>query len=190
MDLYRYCVEKQVPIFAHCALGNMQARKGLDKCANPKWWRKVLEYQTGGQQPFRGLRLCFAHAGGAAEWALPPIQEHDFRASWAGQVHALCNDAGFPNVYADFGMFTVVLDEQKRDWLGRRLERLMTATDATGKPVPFADRACYGSDWSMLYRMSDQKRYLEKFRELFERPGLASYAQRFFGQNARRFLGI
>jgi hypothetical protein len=190
MDLYRYCVEKQVPIFAHCAHGDMQAQKGFDDCANPKWWRKVLEYQAGGKRPFSGLRLCFAHAGGAAEWALPPIMENQFTASWAGQVHALCNDPGFPNVHADFGMFTVVLDAQKREWLGTRLERLFAASDGAGNPMPFANRTCYGSDWSMLYRASDQGRYLDRFLEMFERPGLKAYAERFFGLNAKHFLGI
>ena len=190
MELYRYCVEKQLPIFAHCAHGDMQAHKGFDDCANPKWWRKVLEYQSGGKRPFSDLRLCFAHAGGAAEWAVPPIMDHEFAASWAGQVHALCNDPNFPNVHADFGMFTVVLNAQKRDWLGMRLERLFAASDSGGNPMPFASRACYGSDWSMLYRASDQGRYLDRFLEMFERPGLKAYAEGFFGQNAKRFLGI
>jgi hypothetical protein len=189
-DLYSYCVKNQVPIFAHCAHGDMQAHEGFDECANPKWWRKVLEYQVGGKRPFRDLHLCFAHAGGAAEWALPPILDQEFAASWAGQVHALCNDPSFPNVYADFGMFTVVLNAQKRDWLGARLERLFAASDSAGNPMPFADRACYGSDWSMLYRASDQGRYLHRFLEMFERPGLKAYAERFFGQNAKCFLRI
>jgi hypothetical protein len=190
LNLYGYCVANEVPIFAHCALGDMQARPGFDTCADPKWWRKVLEFEADGRRPYRELRLCFAHAGGAAEWALPPAMDHVFARSWAGEVHALCNDPRFPNVYADFGMFRGILDDQQRDWFGKRLERLFSATDASGEPTPFASRACYGSDWSMLYRVKDQARYLDRFRELFARPGLAGHARRFFGQNARTFVRL
>ena len=188
LALYRHCVDKHVPIFAHCMPGDMQAKPGYDRFADPGLWRRVLEYEIGGKRRFANLRLCFAHAGGAEAWALPgnPAGEDQFKRSYAGAVYDLCSDPRFPNVYADFGMFTVVLDDYKRAHLRDRLEHLLIGSD--GKPTLFASRIAYGSDWSMLYRRQGHEKYLELFGELFTGK-LAPCASGFFAANAARFLG-
>jgi hypothetical protein len=186
LELYDHCVRHGAPIFAHCAPGDLEAKRCYDRFADPKLWRVVLEYQLGERRPFETLRLCFAHAGGADAWALPENQEDVFRKSYAGTVHALCSDGRFPNLYADFGMFTPVLDNEKRNNLRSRLERLLIGAD--GRPTPFASRIVYGSDWSMLYRRQGHERYLFRFREVFS-GRLAPLADGFFRNNALRYLG-
>jgi hypothetical protein len=188
--LYAFCVERGVPIFAHCQPGHLEAGDGEGAKADPVHWRRVLDHEVAGQHPFRALKLCFGHGGGGEPWTLPWSQQDEFLASYAGEVYRICSEGDgqggrrYPNTYCDFGMLDGVLDNPARQRLRERLTTLLSTT-----PL-FARAIAFGTDWSMLYRKDGSEDYLDAFRDLFSDPGLEPFAPAFFAGNARRYLGL
>lgn len=167
-----WCENGGVPIFSHCTPKGFEAGKDYGKkSADPELWRPVLSRHP-------RLRLCLAHTGGGEGWFAP--DDADFERSFAGKAYRLACD--FPNVYCDFGMLDEVLEPRQLEHFERRLQALLRATP------DFGNRMCYGSDWHMLYRELQSDEYLNTFEKIFEGE-LESFRERFFHQNALRYLG-
>lgn len=187
-QFFAFCAANQVPVFAHCTGFGFEAVKGYGLNCNPKYWRTVLtKYPT--------LRLCLAHAGGepwwfsagdAADASLDPAGQE--RWAFGRDVVQLCLD--FKHVYTEVGYLDAVLyPGEKRD---RLLARLCETTPRpTSQPgVKFGHKIMYGTDWHMIYKEKDYRRYLGAFADVFADPALQPFAARFFAGTAAEFLNL
>lgn len=179
--LYQWCVREDVPIFAHCGSGEVQARKGYHQLADPAEWRAVLERHP-------KLRLCLGHAGGGSRWtSVLPVN------SWGRTVFQLCRD--YPNVYCEFGCHEEIADPAGRAAFSRQIARLVRRSRTSG-PYDFSTKILYGSDWFMPMtnpNASDRLNYLLSYQLAIidaggEEPG--SLYRNVFHRNALRYLNV
>lgn len=175
-ELFAWCASESIPLFTHCTPSGFEAGKDYGQASSPDYWRIALM-----EHP--ALRLCLGHAGGGSGWFQPNTASGDgaFTASFAGKVVALVGE--FEHVYAELGYLDEILDGEHLKRLQRRLGELLSTFPKLG------DRLCYGSDWHMLYQELQSARYLHAFDQLFAAAPLDLYRDRFFRENARRFLG-
>lgn len=168
--LFRLCNDKGIPITAHCTPAGAEAKPGVSgKNANPSFWRETLS-------EFGDLRLNLAHFGGIENL----IKEG--RKSWAWEIGAMMDD--FPNLYADTGHHGVLQRTKRRDFF----EKLAELFDA--HPV-LEGRFMFGTDWHMLARLDDHRKFLKIYRRQYAKMIDDDAAvQKFLGSNAMRFLGL
>ncbi|HEX8878167.1 MAG TPA: amidohydrolase family protein [Phycisphaerales bacterium] len=177
--LLDWCVENDVPVFAHCNHGELEARKGYGvHHADPKWWEKYLASDP----PRTGkLRLCFAHAGGAAAWF--GVGEH---ADWGQRIMRLCRK--YPNVYVEFGIHDEVVESENRarfvDIVGAELAKPVPPGE-----YPLGSKIMYGTDWYMPGR-GNRAAYLAGFEQMFLHPRLRAHYRAFFLENSLRYLNV
>ena len=170
--LFAYCAERDLPVFAHCAPGEFEARKGYAAhMADPRWWRPVLER-------YPDLRLCFGHAGGPDFW----FEGAGKHADWGRLVYELC--VTYPNVYCEFGVYANVVDEDERAFFTHLLRELFARGEG------FEAKILYGSDWFMPREVGDQVAYLDAWRRTFHEQHLAPHYEGFFHANALAFLDV
>jgi len=194
-DLYRYCIKHDVPIMAHCAATNgTSLRNSL--CADPVFWHEVLK-----QDGFRTLRLNLSHFGAVWNLARTTERASDTTASdrtllasdtvaWTGYIVRMIEENDFPNVYTDFGDFSVVLGRSdtelaKRTAIFERLGELVL-NPANRK---IRSRLMYGSDWLLLGREPGVENYYAQMRDQLLQQIKVS-PDDFFWKNAARFLGL
>ena len=181
LEFFRWCVREDVPVFAHSGAGEVQARNGYGKMADPAGWRRLLEEHP----ELRTLRLCLGHAGGGDYW----FEESE--RGWGREVFKLCAD--YPNVYCEFGIHDQIVDPVKRARFSAKLARLIAESRAT-HPYDFSTKILYGSDWFMpMVAGSDRVNYLNAFKAaiLQVQPNAfstASLYKNFFYRNALAFL--
>lgn len=191
-DFFDFCVERDLPLFAHCTPVGFQTRFQLGGNAHPRYWREVL------QQPrWQGLRLCLGHAGGG-RMVNGPLQSPGWMAqsdaqwqeedNFARIVAELC--ATYPKVYCEVGYMTELMTPQYLAVFEKNLQRARQSALAQGGPYELLDKMAYGSDWHMPDVISRTRRYLEVFLELMDRPAYAAHREAFFWQNAYRFLRL
>ena len=177
--LLDWCVENDVPVFAHCNHGEFEARKGYgEHHAGPKWWEEYLKSNL----PDSGkLRLCFAHAGGPAAW----FGVGD-GAEWGQDIMRLCRT--YPNVYVEFGIHEEVAKPDNRarfvDIVGDKL-----AMPVAPGEYSLASKMMYGTDWYMPNR-GDRVEYLAGFERMFLHPRLREHYRAFFFENSLRYLNV
>ena len=180
-DLYEFCAAEKVPIFAHCNTVGMEARKGYGEMSNPKYWSAVLNRPDVGWQE---LRLCLGHAGEGAPWFGKPSKP--LAIEFVDNAVALAVDPKTPNVFLEFGFHDELLDDKLRKNFAKILSDRINATPDRR----LGDRIVYGTDWHMIQRLPKHEKYFELFREIFSKPPLDIYAERFFYTNGVRFLNI
>jgi predicted TIM-barrel fold metal-dependent hydrolase len=183
--LFRYCITNDVPIFTHCTPHGFEALTGNGKkYADPDLWRRALEYEENGQQPFRNLRLCLGHSGGEQGWfpedGAPPSSSPPFSA----QVISLCRR--FPNVYCEVAYLDAIL---KKEGQRRFQNALRTAIVAQGD-FAFAKKIMYGSDWHMIHKIRNHRQYLPAFIEALGHEEWDPVRDDFFFNNAVRWLNL
>jgi predicted TIM-barrel fold metal-dependent hydrolase len=183
LEFLRWCVREDVPVFAHSGDGEVQARNGYGRMANPAGWRRLLEEHP----ELRTLRLCFGHAGGGDYW----FRESD--GGWGREVFELCADC--PNIYCEFGIHDRIVDPANRARFSAKLARLIDESRAN-HPYDFSTKILYGSDWFMpMIAGSDRVNYMNAFKAaiLEVRPNGASTEslyKNFFYRNALAFLNV
>lgn len=103
-EIYRYCLEAQLPVLLHCGHGGFyRSKAAIDQC-DPEQWRGIIE-----SAEFSDLRVCFAHFGGwetmgrgwhdEANWPPPDQREPGYDYSWGRTILAYMKD--HPNVFTD-----------------------------------------------------------------------------------------
>lgn len=180
IELFRWCVDGDVPLLTHCTPQGMESRPGITGgFSHPKRWRKVLETEG-----LATLRLCLGHAGGEEGWVAPHSAEGElvWAASYAREVVELC--ARYPNVFCELGHLECLLQADLRAKFVRRLERVIEAYgDAFGSKV------MYGSDWHLVARVPDCRELPRVLRAAVRGSEiLAEYERAWFTDNAVRFL--
>lgn len=183
---YAFCVERDVPIFAHCTPEGFQTRRKEGHFANPAYWEAVLARHP-------TLRLCLGHAGGGRAgkgehfshgWGATNEDEWKLPGNYARRVVKLCKQ--YPNVYCEVGHLVDLLGANGRQ---RFLDNLVRANAEEGE-YDFMHKLAYGTDWHMQAMVNAARRFLDGFIELFARPELAPHAERFFWQNGYAYLKL
>jgi predicted TIM-barrel fold metal-dependent hydrolase len=168
------CVQRDVPVFTHCTPHGFEAYKCSGRLSDPVNWRPVLRAN-------RSLRLCFAHAGGGAFWFGHSEAEGYV---YGERVVELCRT--HPNVYCEVGYLDEILTPNGPKRFRAILETLLATPGNEG----LADRIMYGTDWHMIFRLRDHRHYLAAFEQAFDSPILRRIRNRFFRENAIRYLKL
>ncbi|WP_176520197.1 amidohydrolase family protein [Pseudoxanthomonas wuyuanensis] len=185
-DFYQFCVEKDVPIFAHCTPEGFQTRREEGHFANPSYWETVLSR-------WPTLRLCLGHAGGGKAgkgeklshgWDAVSEAEWSHPNNYAYRVVTLCKR--YPNVYCEVGHLAELLGETGRK---RFLDNLARAEAIPGE-YAFLHKLAYGTDWHMHTMISSTRRFLDGFLSMFSDPLLAPYTDHFFWKNGYTYLKL
>jgi hypothetical protein len=180
LSLLRWCASNQIPVFAHCAVGEMQAQGNYgEEMAGARWWRELLE-KKGGQFPeLNQLRLALGHAGGPDFWFGKPTKK-----SWGNDVLHLCTH--YPNIYCEVGDLDDVFDDRKQAAFAKRMKELCNPAAPPGA-YDFHDKIMYGSDWYMPIA-GDRHDFLKRFQQVFLLNELRPYYKKFFLANALAYL--
>lgn len=102
--------------------------------------------------------------------------------NYATKVVALCRE--YPNVYCELGHLTDIFEPNGERYF---LQNLALARAGQGK-CDLMDKIIYGSDWSMPHMQDRPREYLERFAAIFARDDLKEFSDRFFWENARKYL--
>ena len=174
-EFFAYCVEKDVPVFTHCTPVGFEAFPHSGRLSDPVYWEPVLRTN-------RTLRLCFAHAGGGALWFGRTNDPESL--AYGTKVIELCQT--YPNAYCEVGYLDEILTPNGPKRFRTVLESLITGPGGDR----LSNRIMYGTDWHMIFRLQDHRRYLAAFAEAFESPVLRQVRDRFFRENAIRYLKL
>lgn len=192
--LYRFCIEHDIPVMAHCAPTNsagtsMVAGKNESYAqrAHPFGWARLMS-----EPEFAGLRLNLAHFGGSSDPAA--------MAEWQSVIGGMMD--AHPHVYADLSHYAELLID---NYSGSGQRCSVSARFLDGLREGFlggewgdvrAGRLIYGSDWSMLSKEFYYADYLIVLAHMYRRKiyGIGAGAERnarsFLCGNAIRFLGL
>jgi predicted TIM-barrel fold metal-dependent hydrolase len=162
-----YCHERDVPMLMHCSPGGFFRTPQTIHLSAPEHWRPLLE-------AFPGLKVCFAHFGGADNLVQDPIPDD----SWTQTILDLMGE--FDGVYADISYNDAPMAGGEREaQYFTHLERLLD------DPVR-RDRILFGTDY-FLIRMRLRE---SSFWAYFEDRLSAEAFERITDANPRRFLGL
>jgi predicted TIM-barrel fold metal-dependent hydrolase len=200
---FTYCKDRDIPIFAHCTPTGFEAIVGGTKNigsginANPKYWIELFKVHPELQE----LRLCLAHAGGQRGWFDYKSEDGlsdevaEVRKDWLeyeDRVIELCQTC--KNVYCDFAFLPDVSKPEDADKAREKLLASEAKRDANPISYPYSifDKIMYGSDWHVLMNEAEthDNAYLGIYLDFFSHSELAIHADKFFYQNAERYLGI
>lgn len=184
-ELFAWCEQKQIPIFAHCSTGEFRAYDddAYANMAHPKYWELVLAKH-------KNLRLCLGHAGGITDWyrgcqtAEAKVEGEE---NWGAIVRKLCRQ--YEHVYCEFGIHEDVANPKLAEQIYNNLlvELPSRGTGKDAGPWKLEDKVMYGSDYYMPVTCSPQD-YLDGFVKLFSLDGMGDYKKKFFYQNAENYL--
>ncbi|HEX6100577.1 MAG TPA: amidohydrolase family protein [Thermoanaerobaculia bacterium] len=179
-EFFRYCIEKDVPVFTHCTPHGFEAEGGHGKkYANPVLWRKALE-----QPEFRNLRLCLGHAGGEEGWFPKEGGPTPATAPFSAEVINLCKR--FPNVYCEVAYLDEILTTEGQTRFQNAMRRAMQAPGE----YDFGKKLMYGSDWHMIHKIGKHRQYLPSFIATFRDAEWNAIRDDVFFDNAVRWLNL
>lgn len=191
-SFFDFCVERDAAVFVHCTPQGFQTRFKQGANAHPKYWRDVLKIPG-----WDALRLCLGHAGGgrmengnlkSPGWMAESDDEWMDEDNFARIVTELC--VTYPNVYCEIGYITALFQKDKLEVFVANIERARNAAVEANRPFDLLDKMAYGSDWHMPDIVDNTRVYLDIFLGIMNRPAYQSYLDRFFWQNAYRFLKL
>lgn len=146
-DFYSYCVEKNIPITAHCSSGGFLSAPAYKDFANPARWEKVLAV-------YPKLRLNLAHLGydnGDNEVMTGLFSEESWRRVAADLA---CK---YDNVYVDISYRGV-----KPSYYEELRKLLESLTDPVQKRLE--DKIIFGSDFMInLMSIDSYSKYMQNF---------------------------
>ena len=184
-DFHRVCRARNIPILAHAGPSNVTAGNFIDR-PNPAHWKPVAEM---------GVRLMLGHFALDARDFVAEMKAPGARAGvWAIASVAPMIKA-HDNVFIDISYVNEVLGEepantQLADEFYAQLFRYGADPASPAKACdPDFSQIVYGSDWIMLHREADSRRYLQIARDHLTRaPWPAGAFENIISRNADRFL--
>ncbi|MEJ7831480.1 MAG: amidohydrolase family protein [Nocardioides sp.] len=179
-ELYRWCLDEDVPITAHCNSSN-GANNDFNVYSHPEDWGSVL-------QEFPGLHLNLGHFGG--------MRDPDHK-SWARRIAALATSgAASPglNLYADVGCHDTRHELPRHPGEGEiafttYLKRIVSMLGEPEYEV-MSDRLMYGTDWYMNAIEAAVGSFKDDYRDAHLREFGPEATERFMGARALSFLGF
>lgn len=192
-ELLDWCVEHEIPVFAHCQHGEFEPEPGYGATfSHPEYWRRYLE----GEHPKTGysrsdLILCLAHAGGADYWFGQP-DHHEKNCPdaerWGALVAELCLE--YPNVYCEIGVHDQITGDEGEEIT--RQHRFVARVLAVEESLlddnrSFLSKIIYGSDWFMGSSVP-RPEYIKSYQVAALAIGGAGFYDDFFRQNALDYL--
>lgn len=180
--LYDCCLKWDVPIMAHCAPSNAPSGERA-RCADPQYWKMVLEKDD----KRKALRLNLGHFGGIWNLGNKTTIQASLPISWTPAVVKLLAQ-GFPNLYTDFGDFSIVLGRTKEE-AKKRQAILQNLAQLIGDSALVRSRIMYGTDWLMLGREPGFEDFYSDVRDHIV-CALGMSPENLFWKNAARFLGL
>lgn len=189
---YALCKGLDLPIMAHSfpSMGPLDLELDENDPDQFKYLNEARFWR--GVQP--GLRVDFGHFGGGPQVFEPEADERNRVADFA----ALMTDQ--PQSHGEFFYGDVGDDDRAvrdPDTYARAVSSLYAQHPGGGGRAAVADRMMYGTDWFMLtFDGPDTVNgYFTAYQEVFDQVDAlsgtrVSLADRFFGQNAARFLGL
>jgi predicted TIM-barrel fold metal-dependent hydrolase len=188
-ELYQYCLANDVPIMAHSAASRGTSDANAE-CADPRYWKEVLDKAPVHGLDYSKLRLNLGHFGGI--WNFddkPPSSTH---IAWTQfVVDDMMKSGKYPNLYTDIGDFSAVLD-RTQDEIKEEEAILKKLTGLIAGYDPLKLRVMYGSDWIFLGIEPGFEAYYAQMRSHLgpllapSDPTMAN----FLWQNSARFLGL
>lgn len=191
-EFFDFCVEGDIPIFAHCNPYGFQTRAKEGGNSHPRYWRTVLQNEKWSQ-----LRLCLGHAGGehiingdiiSPGWMSTSNEEWASPNNFARIVAELCRS--YPNVYCEVANMFPMLNPDNGATFVANLERARNADSTTKQSYDLMDKLAYGTDWHMPDMVDNTRRYFEVFLRIMNRNEYQTYIDRFFWQNAYNFMNV
>ena len=197
--LFQFCLDKDVPIMAHC--GNSQTSfVGSGVKASPENWKDLLNSENG---KFRTLRLNLAHFGSLWCRANPPPYDKDDSSEyqrcasandWPDKIIDLINEKDgaaprYPNLYFDVADMGDLSIASTSDTARANLIKLFADKTADQREA-IGQRMLYGTDWFFLALYgSGHVSYINDIDRFRDESGIAAAsAQAVFSENAAHFL--
>ena len=176
-SFYRTCIKQDAAVLAH-AESSLCAHEGPCTDPGPDGWTKALDhvYQATGKP----LRVSLGHFG-------EPLGKADASKVWPEAFVTLMGQPSGAQLYADLSYASEILDSRNDQQAIVRLSGLLK-----GNVLP--QRLMYGSDWIMLGLEARWPDYADRMQAIIPQvetaSGVNGLADRFFGGNARDWLGI
>lgn len=182
---YAACRTRNIPIIAHSGPSNTPAEKFLDR-PNPAHWAPVAAM---------GVRLMLGHFAFRADLFVKEMTTSAPKTVWAITSAAPLIKAHH-NVWIDISYVNEVLGEDAAsrkladDFYEQLRRYCVDPASPTGGCDPEFDQIVYGSDWIMLHREADHRRYLQIARDHMTaaRGWPADAFEKIASKNADRFL--
>ncbi len=188
LSLYRDCVKHGIPILAHAENSNMSGPRYGSR-ASPDCWGRVLSLNNG---ELKNLRVCLGHFGGFDE-ALDENGEiiwTQIEETWEWKFGHLIESNKYPNFIYDFSFFSELIEDNGCN--GTRMKSIIALTKFFIAEFDNDVRhIAYGSDWIMLGKEANYKKYVSLYGDFADSVGLAGQKRKnFFSKNAARWLGL
>jgi len=171
-DLYDYCIEKDVPITAHCVMDGIEAFKNASwHFGNAKFWRDVLS-----QERFKNLKVNLAHFG----WNKK--EDYEDENTWVKDICQMLEE--FDTLYTDVGHHRVISKKEQK--------KFVTDYKKIISDFPVVkERLLFGIDWHVIKRVNKFKDFKKSYFSILQESGFSgSDIENFLGGNALKFLGL
>ncbi len=188
LSLYRHCLKHGIPILAHAENSNM-AGPDYGRRASPDGWGEVMGHNNG---ELKELRICLGHFGSFDE-ALDKngeIVSARLEDTWEWKFGHLIHAGDVPNFIYDFSFFSELIEDNGCN--GARMKSVITLTKLfISKFDQDVEHIAYGSDWIMMGKEPNYKKYVSLYGDFADRVGLVGQRrENFFSKNAARWLGV
>ena len=182
--LYHECINSDAVIMAHAGphmCKTKTSRKTSLHCPypGPAGWTQAIEHVFDTEH--KPLRVDLGHFGG-------PFENTTEALIWTKDFLDLMKKPSGQKLYADLSYASEVLDTSNDSVVVSRLTSLMTHSSL------LSERLMYGSDWLMLGLETQWREYAKRMEVVIDatekQSGATGFKARFFGGNARDWLGL
>ncbi len=140
--IYKYCMNNEIPVTAHCENGGIPGLDDYYHLAHPGYWKRVL-------LDFPEIKLNLAHND---RTCLRAVTHRQAGSSWQPVIADLI--MRYPNVYTDVSYDTEMLYMPGRYF--KSIKRMLNTRK-------IRERVLYGTDWYMGRCFWTEKSYLKWF---------------------------
>lgn len=196
-ELYKYCVEAQVPITTHCSHSGVEAYPGASYVfGRPEFWIPAL-------MEFPDLHVNLAHFGWSRPDSYQPAQRNLFiralqsiqqvvtrqpdrrgEKTWVEIICEMMRDHRY--LYADVAHNGVMVDKD--------LPKFKESYKAICRDFPgvLREKLLFGIDWHVITRVDQFEEFKDRFVNVLNDPQIFNTQDinHFLGGNALEFLGL
>jgi predicted TIM-barrel fold metal-dependent hydrolase len=196
-ELYKYCVENQVPITTHCSYTGVEAYPGASHVfGRPDFWIPALK-------EFPDLHVDLAHFGWSQPDAYQPARRNIFiralqriqqavtrqpdrrgEKTWVEIICEMMSDHRY--LFADVAHNAVMVDKD--------IPKFKESYRAICRDFPgvLQKKLLFGIDWHVIVRVDHYEEFKDRFEKVLLDPQIFTPQDmtQFLGGNALEFLGL